>query len=88
MGTRQKHPISRGDLLLVCSAWVSMFGTTPNSLCAILFCFSDAPPTHLRRTSEALQTHMRRSSDAYASELRRTSQALQTHMRRSSDAPL
>ena len=76
MGTRQKHPISRGDLLLVCSAWVSMFGTTPNSFCAILFCFSDAPPTHLRRTSDAPQKHFRR-----------TCVGAQTHMRRSSDAP-
>ena len=64
MGTRQKHPISMGVLLLVCSTWVSMFGTTPNCLCAILFCFSDAPPTHLRRTSNAPATHLCRTCDA------------------------
>ena len=72
MGTRQKHPISMGVLLLVCSTWVSMFGTTPNCLCAILFCFSDAPPTHLRRTSNAPQTQFRRTCDGAPAHLRRS----------------
>ena len=72
MGTRQKHPISMGILLLVCSTWVSMFGTTPNCLCAILFCLSDAPPTHPRRTSDAVQTHLRRTCDGAPAHLRRS----------------
>ena len=72
MGTRQKHPISMGVLLLVCSTWVSMFGTTPNCLCAILFCFSDAPPTLFRRTSDAVQTHLRRTCVGAPAHLRRS----------------
>ena len=75
MGTYQKHPISRGVLLLVSITCVSMFGTTPNCLCEILFCLSDAPPTHLRRTFNAPRTHMRRSSDAPPTHLRRGSGA-------------
>ena len=55
--TCPEHPISRGIVLLVCSTYISVFGTNPNPLCGNLFCLSDAPPPHLQRTCAAPATH-------------------------------